>query len=182
MAAKTHTNIHKVTGQLCVGPTDLGTAFPHGGTALGAFHKFHIRHGLTYAPVVAEEYAQAVEFVLVQDNLRVGCFIRGWDNDALATVFPNTTVGGSSGDRVINWPGANATGTLRASSGVKLLFTADRSDLPSLIVYRAVPLIDEQESLKLSILRELQMPVVFEGLRDGSGRVAAMGRLEDLSL
>ena len=113
----------------------------------------------------------------------ISALLRQWDNDAIAMLFGSDASAGASGDKVINWPGTDRGGYKLSSRSVKLCFTADRfTEQPSVLIYKAIQLYAEQEALRLTVLRELAMPVVFLGIRDGSSRVASMGLLSDLSL
>lgn len=183
MALPDATKIFRVPGRLCIDPTNLATAFPHGGTALGIASQIRVVTGLEEASITAEEFGgQAVDVLLMQRDFFMTTLLRQWDNDAINTLFPNTSAG-ASGDKVINWPGSNRSGYLLSNRTVKLCFTADRqTEHPSVIIYKAIPLPEEQEALRLTVLAELAMPAVFLGIRDGSSRVAAWGLLSDLSL
>ena len=184
MATPDTTKIYRVPGRLCINPTNLGTAFPHGGTAIGVASQMRIVTGLEEARITAEEFSgQAVEAVLGKRDFFMSALLRQWDNDAIATLFGSDATTGASGDKVINWPGTDRGGYQLSARSVKLCFTADRvTEHPSLLIYKAVPLYAEAEALRLTVLAELAMPVVFLGLRDGSSRVASMGLLSDLSL
>ena len=184
MALPDATKILRVPGQLCINPTNLGIAFPHGGTAIGVASQMRILTGLEESRVTAEEFGgQAVEAVLGKRDFFISALLRQWDNDALAMLFGSDASAGASGDKVINWPGTDRGGYKLSSRSVKLCFTADRfTEQPSVLIYKAIPLYAEQEALRLTVLRELAMPVVFLGVRDGSSRVASMGLLSDLSL
>lgn len=182
MATPNAAQIYRASCRVAINPTDLATAWPHGGTGLGVCSQIRLMTGLDEERVRAEEFGnQAVDTVLRQGDLMVATLVRQWSDDALATVFPNTTAGSAA--RVINWPGASRSGTLMTGRAVKLLFTADRqTEHPSLIVYKAIPLVSIQAELRLTVLRELDVPIIFLGVRDGSSRIASMGVLSDLSL
>ena len=184
MALPDATKIFRVPGRLCIDPTDLSTAFPHGGTAIGIASQIRVVTGIEEARVTAEELGgQAVEAILGKRDFVLGCLLRQWDNDAIGTLFGSDATTGSSGDKVINWPGTDRAGYQLSARSVKLCFTADRqTEHPSLLVYKAIPLVAEAEAMRLTVLAELVMPAVLLGIRDSSSRVAAMGLLSDLSL
>ena len=56
MATAATRNILRIPGRLCVGPTDLTTAFPHGGTALGVTRALEFRFGYRTYNATAEEF------------------------------------------------------------------------------------------------------------------------------
>ncbi len=184
MALPNATQILRVPGRLCINPTDLSAAFPHSGTAIGIASQIRIITGIEEARVTAEEFGgQAVEAILGKRDYFLGCLLRQWDNDAIGMLFGDDSSAGASGDRIISWPGTDRAGYQLSGRSVKLCFTADRqTEHPSVLVYKAIPLYAEAEALRLTVLAELAMPVVFLGIRDGSSRVAAMGLLSDLSL
>ncbi len=182
MASPNAANIYRASGKLAINPSNLATAWPHGGTGLGVCSQIRLMAGLEEARVTAEEYGgQAVDAVLRQGDLMVSTLMRQWSDDALDAIFPNTTAGTSA--RVVNWPGTNRSGLLMTGRAVVLAFTADRqTEHPSLLLYKAIPLVAMQAELRLTVLRELSVPVIFLGVRDSSSRVASMGLLSDLSL
>ena len=184
MSATDTTKVYRVPGRLAINPTDLSTAFPHGGTEIGASSQIRIITGIEEARVTAEEFSgQSVEAILGKRDFFMSCLLRQWDNDALSTLYGQDATTGASGDKVLNWPGTNRGGYQLSGRSVKLVFTADRqTEHPSLLIYKAIPLYAEFEALRLTILSELTMPAVFLGIRDASSRVAAMGLLSDLTL
>ena len=184
MSLPATTKIFRVPGRLAITPTALSAAFPHGGTAIGASSRIRIVTGLEEARVTAEEFSgQAVEAILGKRDFFMSCLLRQWDNDALSTLYGQDATTGSSGDKLISWPGTNRGGYQLSNRAVKLVFTANRqTEHPSLLIYKAIPLYAEFEALRLTIVSELTMPAVFLGIRDASSRVAAMGLLSDLTL
>ena len=184
MALPDATKIYRVPGRLAIDPTNLATAFPHGGTALGIASKMRIITGIEESRVTAEEFGgQTVEAILGKRDFFMSALLRQWDNDAIGMLFGDDSSAGASGDKIVSWPGTDRSGYQLSGRSVKLVFTADRqTEHPSLLIYKAMPLYAEAEALRLTVLSELAMPVVFLGIRDGSSRVAAMGLLSDLSL
>ena len=184
MALPDTTKVFRVPGRLAINPTNLATAFPHGGTAIGASSQIRIVTGIEEARVTAEEFGgQAVEAILGKRDFYMSCLLREWDNDALSTLYGSDATTGASGDKLVSWPGTDRGGYQLSNRSVKLVFTADRqTEHPSLLIYKAIPLYAEFEALRLTIVSELTMPAVFLGIRDGSSRVAALGLLSDLSL
>lgn len=170
-------------GRLVVGPTDLALAFPHGGTALGLSAEVTFRPGLRGRSVRAEEFGgETIEVVYAGESAVLGALVRGWDADAVNRVWLNSTVG-VSGERYVEYPGTTRAGTLGSARSVVLLFSprdADRT--PGVILYRALPLVDQAAALQFAFRRELVVAALFQGIRDATGRVYRAGRLEDLAL
>lgn len=183
MATPTVSNIYRIKGRLSVAPTDLTLAYPHGGTALGQIGRFAIEIAEGVLPIVDEHYGQPVEFVAATGLTVLSCHLRGWDNDALQQVLPDTFAGSGSGNRVIRLGSPNnATGKIQSGRTVKVLFTADRpTEHPSVILYNAIPIIDQAEAVRFSLFQEARIPVQFIGLRSGS-KYGQIGLLEDLEL
>ena len=183
MAAPTETNVYRAAGQLCINPTNLGVAFPHGGTSLGLVSEARLRSATRSFTVRAEEYGSEVtEEIHLGRDWVCAVTVKGWDNDTLGTIFPNTAAGGSSGVEVISEPGGKDPGTLLTGNAVKLCFSPFESQHPGFLVYRAIPNVERSGRLRFQVARSLSFMAVFRGVRDASGRVVQIGLLEDLTL
>lgn len=175
-------DVMRSPGRLSIAPTALGV-FPHGGTALGIVRAIEIIPNIKYHPVTAEEYGGiVVDQVLASESWVLAALLRSLDDDAIANLFPNTAAGSVSQRRVINAPGTVRAGSLRAASAVKLVFTPDSPDLPFVVLYRAIPMVDEAAKLTMAAGDALEIGVVFHAVYDGSTRMVSMGRAEDLTL
>tara|TARA_R110000824_G_scaffold89186_1_gene218907 strand:+ start:1385 stop:1939 length:555 start_codon:yes stop_codon:yes gene_type:complete len=174
----------RVGGRLCINPTNLATAFPHGGTALGMISEAVFQPGLKRYEVTAEEYGgEPIDLVITSETVVFGCLLRGMDSDAWSTSFEDTTTGSSSGEKVVEYPGATRAGTLASARSVKLLYSPDdiQND-PAILMYSACPILSETAELALAISQEMVVRVVFQGIRDTSGNVYQIGLLEDLTV
>jgi len=173
----------RVPGRLCINPTDLATAWPHGGTGLGVVGSIVLEPTSTYQRITAEEFgAEVVDVLDLGETWVLGALCRAWgDNTVLSTLFPSTATG-ASGDKVVNYPGSYRAGTLRSSASVKLCFTPRDNRNPGLLLYKALPLVEEASRLRLGAFNELTIPVLFIGIRDSSARQISIGVLGDLSL
>ena len=94
MATEDLAEVLSAPGRLCIGPTDLSAAFPHGGTALGSVREVELGRTYAWYDVTAEEFGQiVVERFLTHE----ACFIRGilrqYDPDAVGALFPNVRTG-----------------------------------------------------------------------------------------
>ena len=177
-------NVIRLGGRLCSGPTDLAAAFPHGGTALGMVSEAVFRPNLKRAQITAEEFGdEPIEVIVTSETVVLGCLLRGVDADAWNTIWEDTTAGSSSGQPVVDYPGSTRVGNLASDRAVKLLYSPDdlQND-PGILLYSALPILDETAELALSISEEMVVRVVWQGIRDGSGNVYQIGRLEDLTL
>lgn len=169
----------RVPGFLCVNPTDLTLPWPHGGAGLGLIAETAVRPVQRYEAIRAEEWGGEVI-----ERIRAGgsaviltATLRQWDESTISAIFSTT---GSTGHKVALF-GAEDRGKI---AGISLLFTPrEVTAHPSMLATRAIPLIDEMMELKLALLDELVIPVVFECLRGSfSNPKMKIGKLADLSL
>lgn len=191
MSTRDVTGILRVPGRLYISPTNLGIVAPYGGTELGAVRQVALRLRRNAFRVEAEEFDETVELIYgamkvvgLAVNLR-----QALDPTAIATIFPSTSTGASTGSKVIDIPGTGAqarAGSLGSAAAVKLLFAADdAANHPSIILYSAMPAFEENEvEIMSTILSERGLPVVFIPKRDASSppRVGKIGKLADLAV
>lgn len=171
-------------GRLVINPTDLTAAFPYGGTELGSVRQVtHLRFGADYA-LTAEEFGfEPVEYNQHGEIHGVSAFCRGFDDDVISALFPNTAAGTTSQHQVVTWPGTNRAGTWRSAVGVKLLFAPfNPIDVDAIILYRGIPMDEDSARTPLAWQEEYGFPVTFMGIRDASGNGGQMGRLADLTV
>lgn len=183
MAASSATQVVRVTGKLVINPTNLAAAFPYGGTELGAARKIALKTSYPQDDIRAEEFGgELVEAIeLGPDDVSIAALLRQWDADVISTIFPATLAPGD-GTKTIDIPGSFRAGGLASSRSVKLLFAAIDSTKPSVIIYRALPMLDPSGVLELSIFSEAALLVKFRGVRDASGRIARMNKIGNLAL
>jgi hypothetical protein len=170
---------HLVSCRAAYGCTDLAAAWPHGGTGLGLVGSVEIFSPSLYRPVLQEEDNGSEEVVYLGGPLLVAMRIEGWDNDALAAVFPSSTT--VSSDRVLQWPGSGTQPGSPVTALSKLVITPDDSTKPGAIIYSAAPMIRLSEAMRLQAKSFLYVPVIFEGLPDASGRRGCKGKFSRLS-
>lgn len=186
MGAPDARTLLRAPGRLAFGCTSLATAWPHGGTGLGNVKGIELRNYSVYFTVTAEEYAgDPVEFLQRGTSWGIGAFCRGADDDLLARLFPNSAAGTVTQHRRVTEPGSAVKAGMRMSTGQgNLVFTPyDTDRIQTVVLYRAVPLVEEQAALvKLAVAEDYGTPALFMGIRDNSGRVIDWGRKEDLSL
>lgn len=198
MAAIDPTKVYRAPGRVAIGPTDLATAFPCGGTALGVMARFTLmpQESASLPRVTAEEYGgQTVEAIEIHGDVVAGCYLRQTDADVFNTLFSTTTESG--GLRYIKWPGTRRDGALWSDKAAKLLFAPDDPNQPAVILYKALPMLQEGYALNMSIygyagyaaglgmgmgFSELMYATMWVGLRDANGNIGQMGKLSLLSV
>lgn len=188
MAAGSVTAADRGPGILIKNPTSLtvpGADGAYGGTLLGLSRDHEIAMMDTPITVPGEELGGAPTEQIEGGKWCVfGALFRGFDDDALATIYANTATGASTGKKVIRiGTGQSVKAGHRVSDrAVKLLFVPKKSSKRAVIIYRALPGIREDSKTALSIFRESTHAVTFVGMPDATGRVAEVGRLADLTL
>ena len=180
MAAPNPAKAYLNSGRLAYNCTDLSTAYPHGGTALGLFGNVILRppHGKT---LLMEEETGAPSAVLWRGGtLMLAGICKGWDNDALGVIWPNTTTG-SSGDKVIQWPGSTVVPGVALTPLTNVVFSPVNPDYPAIVLIKPVAVPDIDLQVKLSAYRYMDVPCVFIATTAGSS-YGSMGLLDDLTL
>lgn len=174
-----------VPGRLCVNPTSLATAWPHGGTGLGLVGDVVVKPGQASEHLHEESFGvETIDVLDLGEAWTLAATLRSFDSDAVAAVFPATVTGTTSGKTGVAYPGASyRAGTLRSSNSVSLLFTPDDPGRHDFVYFpRAVPLVDEAAELQRQIAKEQVVAVMFVAIRDSSNRVCLIQRKEDLTL
>jgi hypothetical protein len=188
MAAADLNQCLAVPGQLCINPTDLSIAFPHGGTALGEVYMARAAYTSGYFDVTAEEYGnRVVESVWSGENVAFGCVLRQFDEAAVAAAFPNTATGTKSQRvSVKGWEDAASPvrpGHLASTRSAKLLFSPLDSDrCRALILYRALPRVAEAWDLRFAFDARQEIPVLFLAIPDSNGRCWRLDYLRDMAV
>ena len=185
MSARDQTKIIRAPGRLFLNPTTISGSAPYGGTELGAVRKVAVRLRQRSHDVIGEEFDEPVEFL--KGGFRIvglACLLRQYDNTVVSTVFPSTSTGASSGDKVIDDPGT-ARPALGSATSNKILFVPENATAhPSVILYRADATLEGEVELMHTIQEERALAVLFKALRDGStpARRGKMGKLADLAV
>lgn len=160
MANPTPSDILKVSGRLCSAPTDLSTAYPHGGTALGTVGKAQYDFAIGTRAIKAEELGTTVEVLYTGEEGIFSCVLRGWDRDALANVFLDTAAGSTTGRRIVQ--GRTQVDTVRAGSrlspnAVLLYFSPRNSQHPGILIYQAIPMPEQAARVNATLNTEVQI-------------------------
>lgn len=187
MAAGDPRSVLRITGSLVANPTNLTTPPAFGGQVLGLTTDVVFKPGLRAQELRAEEYGgEPVELLVGSETAVLGALLRGADGDAWSTVFENSTVSTPSGSPRTDYPGTTRAGTYGSTRAIKLLYAPKNTEgHPALLIYKAIPLVEETAELAFSINREFGIPALFWSIRDTDGtnnRVYQLGRLEDLTL
>lgn len=181
-------NLWRFTAAICKSPTNLATAFPHGGDALGIIGDFIFTSEPNNVEVRAEEYGDCVcDYVRTSEKAVITGVLRTWDDDAISAIFPNTSNTGSSNRQLIKSQVAGAgmtkPGKLASAGSFPLLISSDAPDYnPSLLIFNAIPLIDTQMRLSSSPAVEGGLAIAFHAAPDAAGKLYHMGLLEDMTL
>ena len=178
MSAKDGTLVFRVTGELFIDPTNLGTV-PGLGMSLGVYDQLIVqpmmRH-ILYRDVDSDRANQIIDIKRLSSTWMVGVSMRQTDNDAWDAVFPDHSAAAAgplisgetdAGDRLV---------------GRRLLFRAENVlEHPSLLLFNAVPLLVEDSELSLEALTELVLETVFYATPDDTGRTRELGVLNELT-
>lgn len=181
-------NANRGPGVLIKDPTSVtvpGASGNYGGTFLGLSRDHELLMLDKGIVVPGEELGGAPTEELEGGKWCIfGALMRGWDDDALATIYANTATGSSSGKKVVRLGGSQSVkpGHRKSDRAVKLLFLPNDTTKRAVLIYKALPGIREDSRIALSIFRESTHAVSFIGIPDATGRVAEVGRLADLTL
>lgn len=188
MAAASSSSIQRVSGDLVWNPTDLGgTAPAYGGTILGMCRDKEFAPQPITRPIWNQVWGAYSDVIYGGEKVVFKAVLRYPDADAITTIAAKAISPGSSGVHWLFRPGGT-TGNTRAGTALstksgKLMFVARAPNShDSLILYNAVPAIDEAARLQYSLGEEYGLAVVFYGTPDSSGRVYDTGRVNNLVL
>ena len=182
MGARNANASYRVTGRLAYGCTDLSAAWPHGGTGLGIAGKVYFNPPSQYAVTEREEDGSVGRVIYSGGRAVIGVDLLQWDDDAISICFPNT--GAGSAGQLIQYPGSGANGPLPGedvASVSNLVFTPENdTEHPAIVLYKAFPVTETNQELRMSSYQVLTVRVLFLGTEDTNGRLAAMGILSDI--
>lgn len=175
-----------VPGRICVSPTDLTTAYPHGGTDLG---EVGLCRWSGHHPVKIIEYeewgVEPVEAVSGGEAVGLAFTLREFNLQGMIEVCLNAAAGGTSGHPLIQGPSTNRAGYLySARSKVWCFSPKDTANHPFVVFYKAWALPMETTDIGLSDADQARwgVPVAVIAARDASSRVYKVGRGVDIVL
>lgn len=184
MVAGDVSRVIRAPGRVVVNPTDLSTTYPYGGTEIGKTRLCVLQSLGTAFRVESEGLGEATDRLESSNHFVFSCFVRGWDDDAIAKFFSGGfTTGATSGHAVYSEPGTTTPGASALGRSVSLLYVPDDLiHVPALLIYRGVP--DWTDGAELAFQRgsELGLPIALDCLRDFNDRILSMGMLADLSV
>lgn len=175
-------------GRLSFGPTNVTTAYPHGGTALGLVKGVSVLLGPEYdsaRDILASERGNQVA-----DNVRgptkavMSGFLHSYDSDLIQRLFPNTSVvvvAGGTGHRLVQEPGAVRPGQRMSDVAVDLVYTPDDVDhVPMVRINNAMPFLDASPALQLALDIEWALAFTFVGIMDSNDLMYQFGQRHDI--
>lgn len=204
MATSTPNKMRRLKGRLVWNPTG-GTvtgAYPYGGTQLGFCRSATFVWGIQYQPIRAEEFGGViVDYVYQSETAVFSAVLRDYDDDMVQTIFPNFSKGFNGVDKQTTSGQPIITGTVKGttkpgsligekpdgaawdSRSGKLLFAPDDEDNHEfLVIYRAVPMLDQSADLRLTAAEWAETGVVFHATPVSAGNLYQFGRKTDISL
>lgn len=186
MAASDLASVLNNPGRLCHTPTSLSSAFPHGGTALGTTREVVCLPVQHRVEIRDEGWGQEIHDVLwVGENWSIACVLRQYDADAISAIFPNTSAGTVTQQRLVVGASAsnNRPGLRMRSLAKKILFSPlDPDRVPAVLFYAAIPMPSETQDLNLALNKPLEIGAVFVALRHDTLGTHQMGFLKDMTL
>lgn len=175
-------------GRLVINPTSLSGSFPYGGTQIGEVRDVRVVITGGWFDVEAEEFGGAiVESVWSGENVALGCYLRQFDETAVATVFPNTKTGTTTKRvAVTHYMDAASPvrpGHLLSSRGVKLLFVPFDVDRVRAVYFsRALPRTNESVALQRALGVREEIPALFLAIPNASGKVYQIDFIREITL
>lgn len=187
MSAPFPRNLLRVPAELVWNPTNLLTAFPHGGTQLGLVRDIEAKLGILETGVVAEEFAgQVVDTVYETDRgIVVSAVVRDLDPDVLTKVFANTsssTITKSTRLKGYAIDSAYRPGILGSTRAGKLCVSPRAvDDHPMLVLYNAIPILNPEALINYCWSKELGLMISFVGTPDSAGKVWEFDKRRNLT-
>lgn len=185
MASENVARIIRAPGQLIVNPTTsfATTAFPYGGTELGLVKIVSVLPRGVPFRIECEGLGEASDILEPNREYAVSFILRGWDDDVVANLLAQSFVAGATTRHAVyrapdNVPGASSIGR----AAILAYIPDDVIHAPGLLAYRAI--VDWDEGIELTFDRqnEVQLELRADLLRDGSGSMLKVGRIQDLVL
>lgn len=177
--------IRHIPGRLIKDPTTRDSASPYGGTYLGMTRNIIVLIGYESHAIPDEATGgRPIDYTQGREYAYLTCFLRGFDDDAIRTFFPNTSTGPVSGAAVIDGSvnGADRAGPLQSARAFKLLFEPT-SPLhhEAVLFYNAIPRAIETGELALALNSEIGISVAVEGAPNVSGKTKKICKIEDMA-
>lgn len=188
MAAEDVASILRVPASLIWNPTNLGApATNYGGTVLGISREKEFTPQPVLRPIWNETAGAYKDVIYCGERVLFRAVLRYPDSDAVTAIMPRSIASGSSGVHWLFRPEGTTSNTragtsLGTMSGVLLVAARARVDHPMLLIYNAIPSIDESLKLQWSLGKEFGLAVAFWGTPSSNGRCYDCGRRANLAL
>jgi hypothetical protein len=168
----------KVPGRIVEGGTITD---PSSGTTLGLLQDVVLEMEEALEELAAAEFGiEPVDVHRFGTRLALTMSLRGFDADAVARRFSNVTTG-TSGKPKITWP-AEPAGTRASARGVVLRFVpTDHARHPGVIFYNAIPFRAGALDTDHAHDAERLMLAGFLAIRNGTGQLAEVALVEDMT-
>lgn len=171
-------DVLNIPGRIALSPTNLTTAYPHGGTDVGFTGDVEYAPNYTYRPFLMREGGQsAFDVVEIPQDGMLTFLARQWDPDIQARIYPTTSTQ-TDGSELATLPGGKKNRFIGAN-GIKVVYSPLDSTKPGILFYRAVPTI---MNLRLVFGRNVETVTLVSMylLKDASSRYSAIEKLENL--
>lgn len=169
MGTSASTVTQEIRGRIVANPTNLGAAFPYGGTELGAVAEMEYQVGIVTTRLKAGEFGVVVDKLRTAEFAIFSCFMRTWDADMVSVIFPNYVNTGAGYKFVAN-DSTKRTGMWESSRAISFLFVPIRPTVQRAIYFRAaLPCLEETAKMSLAAGQEAQLPVMFESVPSDNG-------------
>ena len=186
MSAPRTRDILRVPGRLVLNPTNIAAAYPHGGTELGVCRDVVFRPGIRTERLIAEEYKVPVGLVVTDEEAVLAGVLRTWDNDLINALFQNVQTSGAGDVGIlgrVSGAGVNRAGYNLVNKAAKILFSPQAVDHHRhVVLYNAVPMLDETLELQHSIGEEFGLAFMFLATPDPQGRTYTQDLRDNITL
>ena len=177
-------NVLRVPGRLVRDPTDLSASFPYGGTALGVVSGVALDRGIVTEELVGgDDRNQTIDLLYLREQWRLSVVLREWTDEALAVAGYNLGTGASTSKKYLANRGSVVPGRLLSSFlSMKLVYAPEDASTPGILVFRALPAIEETSMLNLNMGDDLTFSLLFHCI-EGAAAYSSEGyvaRLADL--
>ena len=142
------------------------------------------RFGLSEEVLVAEEWGTPIASITKREYAVMAGVLRSFDSDMYSVLLPNVEIGESTKRLVIAGlvNSGNRTGYDMSGKAVKLLFSPFAvNDVPMILLYNAIPQVDDAAKLSLQIGDEYGLAFMFLAAPDSRGWTYRVGNRDDLA-
>jgi hypothetical protein len=187
VSAPATASIIRVPGVLIWNPTSLSGSAPYGGTYLGTTRGISFKSNPRYRPLWDETSGSVLDLIYAGEGpCELKAIVRYPDSDMLTTAAEKAVQTTAGGVAFLFRPQGTTANTragrlMSAGAGVLLFAPHAATAHPMVLIYNAIPMLDEDLELRFSQKEEWGLGVSFMGTPDASGRVYAHGRKATLT-